>query len=239
MSRYFPTAAPTRDLSLEPTTVSPSTLAPTTEAPSTAAPTTATPTTIAPTTIKPTTAAPTTIAPTTIAPTTIAPTTLAPSTLSPSTTPPAPTHHHHSKAREIEIDSTAVIGFVLVCLLALLYRKRRKLPGYLLQIKYYLCCCRLSDQEILDQQEEHATLNDFIFDVEDNEETGRLNASHYSELTEDQHTELLPRLPLEVSIQSVFPDLLGDEMEKQPPNNQNNHNNSLEDPLIPPRQNAA
>jgi len=43
-------------------------------------------------------------------------------------------HHHHSKKQELEIDSSVVMAFVLCCVLAILYRKRRKLPGYWLQV---------------------------------------------------------------------------------------------------------
>lgn len=117
--------------------------------------------------------------------------------------------------------------------------------------KYYLCCCRLSEREILDQQDEHATLNDFLFEVENHEDVGRLNVSHVSELTNDNYYfrdddddggNIRP--PTEVSIQSIFPDLLGDELQKQQQgnnntNNRNGNTNSLSEPLLPRRQNNA
>jgi hypothetical protein len=93
----------------------------------------------------------------------------------------------------------------------------------------------LSHQELLDQQDQHETLNDFIFEVEGNEDTARLNnISHVSELTNDEDGGRCdPRLPLEViSIRSVFPDLLGVEMEKEQ-QQQNTTSNSLQEPLIP------
>lgn len=111
--------------------------------------------------------------------------------------------------------------------------------------KYYLCCCRLSQQELLDQQEQHETLNDFIFEVEGNEDTARLNnVSHVSELTNDEDAfRSEARLPLEViSIRSVFPDLLGEEMEKEQQHHQQqrqqpNTSTSLQEPLIPRQRN--
>jgi hypothetical protein len=80
--------------------------------------------------LEPTTIAPTTASPSTSAPTTVSPTTMAPSTQAPTTHQ----HHHHSIAQEIEIDTSVILGFVMVIVVALLYRKRRKLSGYLLRL---------------------------------------------------------------------------------------------------------
>lgn len=202
--------------------------------------------------------APTTLSPTTMTPTTIAPSsggnhtdnnsrTPAPSTSNSNSTPTvAPTihptthHHHHSKKQELEIDSSVVVGFVMCVLLALMYRKRGKLPDYVLKLKYYLCCCRISLEDLVGrQQEEHATLNDFIFEVDGNEQTGRVNMSG---LTLDQDDidmdtdaeEAASSMPAEISIQSFFPDLLGGGsgggQNNGAPNNSNDNN--LEEPLI-------
>lgn len=184
----------------------------------------------------------TTVVPTfapTLSPTTLQPTT-AP-TKQPHPNPPPPHHKHHSKIHELEVDSSVILGFLACCALALLYKKRKKLHGYLLRLKYYLCCCRLSEEEILGQeQDEHGTLNDFLFEVDGNEETGRVNVSG---LTNDEEgggggggaEEIsTSNMPKEISIKSVFPDLLGDELSKQP---NNSNNNSLQEPLIP-RQNS-
>ena len=97
----------------------------------------------APTTLSPTSLAPTTLSPTTLSPTTITPTdnsTTAAPTAHPTTTP----HHHHTKKQELEIDSGVIAGFVICVVLALMYRKRKRLPDYFLKlvspILYYLFC---------------------------------------------------------------------------------------------------
>ena len=94
--------------------------------------------------------------------------------------------------------------------------------------KYYLCCCRISVDELVGQQEEHATLNDFIFEVDGNDQTARVNMSGLTTDQEDveQATDGAS-MPAEISIQSFFPDLLGGAT-----GNQNNHDNNLEEPLI-------
>jgi len=100
--------------------------------------------------------------------------------------------------------------------------------------KYYLCCCRISIDELVGQQDEHATLNDFIFEVDENDQSARVNMSG---LTADVHED--PNnsnnnegedgvsMPVEISISSVFPDLLGGETAAAQTND-----NDLEEPLI-------
>ena len=83
----------------------------------------------------------------------------------------------------------------------------------------------------MDQQEEHATLNDFLFEVDDNEQVGRVNVS---ELTNDDYEDGEGGVPpiREVSIQSIFPDILGQEMERSQ-TTQSQQSASLQEPLLP------
>lgn len=84
----------------------------------------------------------------------------------------------------------------------------------------------------MEQQEEHATLNDFIFEVDGNDQVGRVAANNVSEITNDDFTTDEERVPVrEVSIQSIFPDILGQEMERQQPTN--SQQSSLNEPLLP------
>lgn len=116
-----------------------------------------------------------------------------------------------------------------MCFLAVLYKKRKRVPLYLMRVKYYLCCCRQSASELVAQQEEHATLNDFLFEVDRNSATGRVNMSTLTlenDFDDDAQTRMPPSV-VEVSIQSIFPDILGQEMERQ-------SQGSAREPLLPP-----
>ena len=100
------------------------------------------------------------------------------------------------------------------------------LSSFLFSQKYYLCCCRQSAGELVAQQEEHETLNDFIFEVDGNDQVGRIANPNVSEITHDDYDE--EQLPVrEVSIQSIFPDILGQEMERS------QQSSSLQEPLLP------
>jgi hypothetical protein len=77
----------------------------------------------------------------------------------------------------------------------------------------------------LEQQEEHATLNDFLFEVNRNEEVGRVNVSEITHDDDDGESGIPVR---EVSIQSIFPDLLGQET------NHPREGQSLAEPLLSP-----
>ena len=81
------------------------------------------------------------------------------------------------------------------------------------------------------QQEEHETLNDFIFEVDGNDQVGRIANPNVSEITHDDYDE--EHLPVrEVSIQSIFPDILGQEMERSQ-TTQSQQSASLQEPLLP------
>ncbi len=78
----------------------------------------------------------------------------------------------------------------------------------------------------MQQQEEHATLNDFLFEVEGNEDTGRVNVSGLTYDDDDGESGVPVR---EVSIQSIFPDILGQEMNRE----RDGASQSLAAPLLP------
>lgn len=72
-------------------------------------------------------------------------------------------------------------------------------------------------------------MNDFIFEVNGNEEVGRVNVSALTHDGDDDGEGGVPVREVSVSIQSIFPDLLGNEMEGQ---SQPQSTQSLNEPLL-------
>lgn len=104
---------------------------------------------------------------------------------------------------------------------------------YCILQKYFICCCRLSDEDIRRQNEEDDTplfdtLNDLLFGINENDEVGRVNISA---LTNDYEDGESAPLPLEVSVESFFPDLLAgldSNINKTSQNDESNDNNLRE-----------
>ena len=115
--------------------------------------------------------------------------------------------------------------------------------------KYYLCCCRISLEELVGQQHDndgpHAALNDFIFEVDEIDQAARVNMSGLTtiEPVDDNGEDngMSPQPPQQqqqqpqsetntqlLSIHSFFPDLLGGQ--DGWPNEE--INNTLDEPLI-------